>query len=82
MGPAGAPSGNFPRAYDLVGLWPFLALDNVEFDFVTLLQALITIKLNRAVMNEYIRPIIAADKSIALCVVEPLHFAFVSCHEP
>jgi len=73
------PSGNFPftRASYLIGLWPFLPLDNVELYIVTFFQAFVAIKLNRTVVDKYIRPIIATNETIALCVVEPLHFAFV-----
>ena len=76
------PSGRFFRAGDLVGLGPLLALHNIEFDFVALFQTFVTVKLNRAVVDENIRSIIAANESIAFCVVEPLHFSFVCSHEP
>ena len=76
------PLGRFFRAGDLIGLRPLLSLDDIEFDLVTFFQTFIAVKLDCAVMNENIRSIIAADKSIAFCVVEPLHFSFVCSHEP
>ncbi len=72
------PSGNFSCACDLIGLWPFLALNDIELDIVSFFQAFVAVKLNRAVMNKNIWSIIAANEAIAFCVVEPLHFAFVS----
>lgn len=76
------PSGNFSRARNLIGLRPLLALDDIELDLVAFFQTLIAVKLNCAVMDENIRSIIAANKSITFCVVEPLHFSFVCSHEP
>ena len=76
------PSGNFACAGDLIGLRSFLALDDIELDIIPFFQAFVTVKLNRAVVNEYIRAIITPNEAIAFCIVEPLHFAFVRCHEP
>src|SRR4029077_18429102 len=59
-------------------LWAFLPLDNFELDIVALLEALISLRLDGTVVDEHIRPVIAADETEALCVVEPFHFAFNS----
>ena len=76
------PLGNFASAHHLVGLWPLLTLNDIELDIISFFQAFVAVKLNCAVVYEYVWSIIAANKSVAFCVVEPLHFAFVSCHEP
>ena len=63
-----------------IRLWAFLALDDIEFNFIALFQGLISFQLNRRVMNEYIWPVIATDESVALGVVEPLNLPFVLGH--
>ena len=55
-------------------------MNDVEFDLVPFFQALVSIELDRAVMDEHVRPVVPADKAVALRVVEPLHFAFVLSH--
>src|SRR5882757_202946 len=70
----------FPEPDDLIRLWPLRALDDVELYGVAFFQALIAVKLDRAVMHEDIRAILTAKKAITLCVVEPLHLSFVLCH--
>lgn len=42
---------------------------------VTFLQALVTLGLNRRVMNEHICAIVLSNEPVALTVVEPLHFS-------
>lgn len=69
-------------SHDLIGLWTFLTLNNVELDFVAFLEALVSVDLNGAVMDKNIGPIIAPDKAVAFCVIKPLDFAFVLRHEP
>jgi hypothetical protein len=76
-----SPSGYFPSPDYLICLWPLLALDNVEFDIIALLQALVSIHLNRTVVDKHIRPIVPADKPVTLRIVEPLHLAFVLSHK-
>ena len=63
-----------------VRLRSFLPLNDVEFDVIALFQSLVTIQLNRRVVNENIWPVIASDESVALGVVEPLDLAFVLSH--
>jgi hypothetical protein len=60
----------------------FLSLDNFELDVITLLEALITLRLDGTVMDEHIGPVIPANKAEALCVIEPFHFTFDSRHVP
>ena len=74
--------GYFPNSSNGIGLRALLSLDDVEFDLVTLLEALVSIELNRAVVNKHIRAVIPTNKPITLRVVEPLDFAFVLSHEP
>ncbi len=71
---------SFPRAHHLIGLRTFLTLDNVELHIVSLLQALVPVKLDGAVMHENIRAVVAPDEPVALCVVKPLHLALVMRH--
>jgi len=70
---------DFFEARDLIGLGALCPLDDVELDLITLFEALIALALDRAVMNEDVRPAVAAEEAIALCVVEPLYGAFVLC---
>jgi hypothetical protein len=77
----GCPSGNFPGPDYLIRLRPLLALNDVEFHVIALLQALVSIHLNRAVVDEHIRPVVPADKTVAFRIVEPLHLAFVLSHK-
>jgi hypothetical protein len=63
-----------------VRLWAFLALDDVELNIIALFQRFVAIQLNRGVVNEHIRPVIAADESVALGVVKPLDLPFVLSH--
>jgi hypothetical protein len=74
--------GYFPNSSYGIGLRALLSLDDVEFDLVTLLEALVSIELNRAVVNKHVGAVVPANKTITLRVVEPLDFAFVLSHEP
>lgn len=69
-------------ADDLISLRTFLTLNDVELYFVALFEALVTVELNCAVVDENVRSIIASYKAVAFCVIEPLDFAFVLRHEP
>jgi hypothetical protein len=64
----------------LVCLGAFAALDDVEFHLVALLQALVALQLDGAVMHEYVRALTPAEKSVSLCIVEPLDLPFVLRH--
>ena len=70
-----------------IRLRTFLSLDDVELYIIALFQGFIAIQLDCRVVNENIWPVVASDESVALGVVEPLHFAFelshrgcLSCH--
>jgi hypothetical protein len=52
-----------------IGLGTFLTLNDIELDLIVLFQGLVSIQLNRRVVDEYIRPIIA-----------PLDLPFVLSH--
>ena len=60
----------------------FLALGDFELDLVTLLKTLVSLRTNRTIVNEYVRPIRATDEPISFRVVEPFHCAFQTFHEP
>src|SRR6266481_1149516 len=70
---------NFFETRDLIGLGTLAALDDVEFNLITLFEALVALALDGAVVNEDVRPAVAAEEAIALCVVKPLYGAFVLC---
>jgi hypothetical protein len=72
--------GYFSNSSYGIGLRTFLSLNDVEFHLVPFFQALVSIELDRAVMNKHVGSIIPADKAITLSVIEPLHFAFVLSH--
>jgi hypothetical protein len=72
--------GYFSNSRYGIGLRTFLSLNDVKFDLVPFFQALVTIELDRAVMDKHVGSIIPADKAVTLRVIEPLHFAFVLSH--
>ena len=67
------------EARDLVGLRSFSPLDDVKLNLIALFEALVTLALDGAIVNEHVRPAITAEKTVALCVVEPLYGAFILC---
>jgi len=73
-------SGCVAESNHCIGLRTFLALNDVEFDVVALFQCFVAIQLYCRVVNENIRPVIASDESVALGIIEPLHFALVLSH--
>ena len=64
----------------VLSLRAFLTLDDFKLYIVTLLKALVTIRLDRAVVHKHIRAVVPADKTEALRVVKPFHFTFNSRH--
>ena len=58
----------------------FLPLADFEFDCVPLLQALVALRGNGAVMHKDIRPGIATDEPVAFGIVEPLDRTFQTFH--
>jgi hypothetical protein len=71
----------FFKASHLIRLRSFLSLHDVEFDLVAFFQAFVSVDLDRAVMHENVRPIIASNKAITFRVVKPLNLAFILSHE-
>ena len=49
------------------------SLFHFELHRLTLLQAAETVRLDRREMHENVFAILAADETIAFCVIEPLH---------
>ena len=72
----------FLDAEYLICLGTFCALDDIELYFITLFEAFVTIPLDRGVVNEDIGSSVTAKEAISLCVIEPLHGAFVLCQDP
>ena len=64
----------------LVCLGSFLSLHDVKFNIVAFLQAFIPFSLNRGVVYEHIRAIVAPNEPESFCIIEPLHFAFMLRH--
>jgi hypothetical protein len=71
---------HFFQSCYLIGLGTFASLDDVELYLITFFEALIAFALDRAVVNEDVCSAFTAEKSVALCVVEPLNCALVLCH--
>ena len=69
----------FVDADDMVCLWALAALDDVELDIVTFLQALVAFALDGTVVNEDVCPAFVSEKAEALRVVEPLHRTLILC---
>jgi hypothetical protein len=57
------------------GLRAFLPLDDLKFDLIALLQAFVTFTGDGAIMDKYIRSIVAPKETVPLCVIEPLDCA-------
>lgn len=67
---------------DVLCLRALLALHDFELDVITLLQALVALRLDGAVVDEHVGTIVSADEAEALRVIEPFHFTFNSRHDP
>ena len=63
-----------------IRLGAFLALDYIELDVVAFFERFVSVQLDCRVMDEYIRPVLASDESVALGVVKPLDLPFVLSH--
>ncbi len=68
--------------YDVCRLRSFLTLSNLELYGIAFLKALISFRIDRAVMDEHIRAILPSNEAIALCIVEPLNRTFQTIHLP
>jgi hypothetical protein len=75
-------AGYFFKAYDLIGLRAFCALDNVKLDLIAFLEALVAFALDGTVMNKDIGSVVTPEETVSLCIVEPLDCTFVMCQDP
>ena len=69
----------FFQTTNLISLWTLCSLDDVELNLIAFFQAFVTFALNGTVMDEDISSALAAEKSVAFCIVEPLYGAFILC---
>jgi hypothetical protein len=60
-------------AFDVLCLPALGALDYVELNLLTFLQAAKTIGLDSGEVHEYVLAILAADKTVAFSIVKPLY---------
>jgi hypothetical protein len=67
---------------DVRRLRSFCAFGDLELYRVAFLQALVSLGCDRAVVNENIGPIGAADETISFGVIEPLDGSFQAFHVP
>lgn len=67
---------------DLVGLRPFLPLNNVELYLIAFFQTLVPIDLDGAVMDKYVGPVVSSDKAVTLRIIKPFDLTLVLSHEP
>lgn len=72
--------GAIPEADDSVRLRAFLAFHDVELDLIAFFERFVSVQLDRRIVNEYIRPVVTSDESVALGVVKPLNLSFVLSH--
>ena len=63
-----------------IRLRALLTLDYVELDLIAFFERFVPVQLNCRVVNEYIRPVVTSDESVALGVVKPLDLSFVLSH--
>ncbi len=64
----------------IAGLRALLAFYNLKLYRVAFLKAFVSIRLDRAVMNEHVGTVFTADESEPFGIVEPLHGTFQSGH--
>ena len=67
--PSGRVVGCVLVADHRIRLGTFLPLNDVELHIIALFQCLVSVQLNRRIVNEYIRAVIASDESIALSLI-------------
>ena len=72
--------GAIPEANYGICLGAFLPFNNVELNFVAFLERFVAVQLNCGIVDEYIRPVVASNESVALGVVKPLDLTFVLSH--
>src|SRR5262249_19766874 len=62
-------------ADDVLRLRTLRALLDLELDLLTLVERLVPLGVDRGIMDENVRAVLARDESVTLAVVEPLHFS-------
>ena len=67
---------------DVRSLRSLLTLGDLELHLVAFLQALVSLRSDRAVVNEDVRSIGAPNETVAFRVIEPLDGSFQSFHTP
>jgi len=63
-----------------VGLRAFLALYDLKFNQIALLKTFVALRLDGAIVNEYIRSVILADESKPFSIIKPFDCAFDARH--
>ena len=63
------------RLDNVCGLRAACALDDVEFDILTLIERLEPFILDRREVDEHIVAVLASDESVSLFCAEPFYFA-------
>ena len=58
----------------------FLTLHDFKLNVIALLEALVPVRLDGAVVYEHIGAVFPTDEAETLCVIEPFNFAFNSRH--
>jgi len=76
----GCAVGAVPEANHRIRLRAFLPFDDVELHIVAFFKRFVAVQLDCRIVDEYIRPVLASDESVALGVVEPLDLTFVLSH--
>jgi len=60
----------------------FLALHDLELDVIPLLKAFVTFRVDGAVVNKNIGPVVPPDETEPLSIIEPFDFTFNPGHLP
>jgi len=72
-----APLGSL---HDVGRLRPFLALGDFKLHLIAFLQALVSLRTNRAVVHKHIGTVVPPNETISFSVVEPLNGSFQAFH--
>jgi hypothetical protein len=70
------------EAQNSICLRAFLPLNDIKLDVVAFFEALVSVELDCRVVDEDVRTVVTTDESVAFCIVEPFHLAFVRSHVP
>ena len=68
--------GSLLGLYNVRGLRAFLPFDDLKFDVIAFLQALVPLGNQGTVVHEHIGSVVTADEPKAFCIVEPFHGSF------